>query len=138
LALQSSRSPRARVKYGGGQQLRVDFLHGKYDVVGYVLKYVTKSLVNTVEGKADLSTALLFASNKRLFSMNDLRNRSMLDFHPRVSETSYESKGSAPLSLVESFCREIEINAQDFIMIESDDVVLSLWHDIFGCCCEGG
>lgn len=103
-----------------------------------MLKYVTKSLVNTVEGKADLSTALLFASNKRLFSMNDLRNRSMLDFHPRVSETSYESKGSAPLSLVESFCREIEINAQDFIMIESDDVVLSLWHDIFGCCCEGG
>lgn len=68
------------VKYGGGQQLRVDFLHRRYDGVGYVLKYVTKSLVNTVEGKVDLSTALLFASNKRLFSMNDLRNRSMLDF----------------------------------------------------------
>jgi len=60
--------------------MRVDFLHRRFDAVGYVLKYVTKSLVNTDEDKIDLSTALLFASNKRLFSMNDLRNRSMLDF----------------------------------------------------------
>jgi len=86
--------------------MRVDFLHRKFDAVGYVLKYVTKSLVNTVEGEVDLSTALLFASNKRLFGINDLRNRSMLDFHHRLSETSYEIMGSALLGVVEAFCRE--------------------------------
>ena len=68
------------VKYGGGRQMRVDFLHRNFNAVGYVLKYVTKSLVDMVEGIVDLSTALLFASNKRLFSMNDLRSRRMLDF----------------------------------------------------------
>jgi hypothetical protein len=120
------------VKYGGGQQLRVDFLHEKYDAVGYVLKYVTKTLVNTAEGKADLSTALLFASNKRLFSMNDLRNRSMLDFHHRASETFYIAKGSVPLNLIESFCREMEIDFEDFIIVNPADCSLSLYGDIFG------
>jgi hypothetical protein len=37
------------VKYGGGQQMRVDCLSGSYNGVGYVLKYVTKSLVNSNE-----------------------------------------------------------------------------------------
>jgi hypothetical protein len=126
------------VKYGGGQQLRVDFLHKNYDAVGYVLKYVTKSLVNIAEGKVDLSTALLFASNKRLFSMNDLRNRSMLDFHPRVSETSYEIKGSAFLGLVESYCRENEIPIRDFIVVRPSNDQLSTYQDIFGYFRDGG
>jgi hypothetical protein len=125
------------VKYGDGKQMRVDFLHNGYDAVGYVLKYVTKSLVNTAEGEADLSTALLFASNKRLFSMNDLRNRSMLDFHPRTSET-YEIKGFAPLVPVESFCRETRIDVQDFIVVRLDDDTLALYSDIFGYSCDGG
>ena len=125
------------VKYGGGQQMRVDFLHNGYDAVGYVLKYVTKSLVNTVEGKADLSTALLFASNKRLFSMNDLRNRSMLDFHHRASETSYEIIGSAPLGLVESFCRNIQIELLDFIIIRPADDLLATYQDVFGYMRDG-
>ena len=103
-----------------------------------MLKYVTKSLVNTAEGKVDLSTALLFASNKRLFSMNDLRNRSMLDFHHRVSETSYEIKGSVHLGVVESLCREIEIDVQDFIIVEPDYDQLSIYQDIFGYVSEGG
>lgn len=125
------------VKYGGGKQMRVDFLHRNFDTAGYVLKYVTKSLVNMGEEKVDLSTALLFASNKRLFSMNDLRNRSMLDSHPRASETSYEIKGSAPLSVVDSFCRETEIDIRDFITIKPDNAALSLYHDIFGYFCDG-
>lgn len=125
------------VKYGGGKQMRVDFLHRNFDTAGYVLKYVTKKLVNMGEEKVDLSTALLFASNKRLFSMNDLRNRSMLDSHPRASETSYEIKGSAPLSVVDSFCRETEIDIRDFITIKPDNAALSLYHDIFGYFCDG-
>lgn len=125
------------VKYGGGQQLRVDFLHRKFDAVGYVLKYVTKSLANTTQKEVDLSTVLLFTSNKRLFSMNDLRNRSMLDFHHRVSETFYEIKGSAPLGVVESFCRDIGIEIQDFIIVKPDNDVLVFYHDIFGYSCNG-
>jgi len=79
-----------------------------------------------------------FESNKRLFSMNDLRNRSMLDFHHRVSETFYEIKGSAPLGVVESLCRETEIDVQDFIMIKPDYDVLALYGDVFGYSCDGG
>jgi hypothetical protein len=126
------------VKYGGGQQMRIDFLHRSFDAVGYVLKYVTKSLVNTLEEGVDLSTVLLFSSNKRLFSMNDLHNRSMLDYHPRVSETSYEIRGSVPLGSVESFCLEIGIGVKDFVMVTPDDDVLKLYGDIFGYSCEGG
>jgi len=70
--------------------------------------------------------------------MNDLRNRSMLDFHPRVSETSHEIKGSAPLGVVESFCREIGIDVQDFILIDPDNTVLLPFHVVFGCFSEGG
>jgi hypothetical protein len=70
--------------------------------------------------------------------MNDVRNRSMLDFHPRVSETSYEIKGSAPLGVVESFCRETGIDVQDFMLVEPDDGVLKLYGDILGYSYEGG
>lgn len=126
------------VKYGDGQQMRVDCLSGSYNGVGYVLKYVTKSLVNSAEGKLDLSTVLLFASNKRLFSMNDARNRSMLDYHHRVSETSYEIIGSASFGVVESFCREMEIDVEDFMMVEPSNGVLALYCDVFGYSCDGG
>jgi hypothetical protein len=124
------------VKYGGGQQMRIDSLPGTYNGVGYVLKYVTKSIVNSVGAKLDLSTVLLFASNKPLFSMNDVRNRSMLDLHPRPSETFYEIKGSAPLGVVESFCRENGIVVKDFIFIESDYYQCSMYQDIFGYSAE--
>lgn len=125
-------------KYGGGQQMRVDFLHRNFDSVAYVLKYVTKSLVNTAEGDVDLSTVLLFASNKRLFSMNDLRNRSMLDIHHRASETFYEIKGSVPLGVVESLCREIKIDMEDFITVKPNDDVSALYPDVFGYSYDGG
>jgi len=55
-----------------------------------------------------------------------------------VSETFYEIKGSAPLGVVESFCRETEIDVQDFIIVEPDNTVLFLFPDVFGCYCEGG
>lgn len=126
------------VKYGGGEQMRIDFLHEKFDSVGYVLKYVTKSLVNFAGEKADLSSVLLFASNKRLFSMNDVRNRSMLDFHHRASETFYEIKGSAPLGVIESLCREMEISMGDFITVTPDNDILALYGDIFEYYCDGG
>lgn len=125
------------VKYGGGEQMRVDFLHEKFDSVGYVLKYVTKSLVNFAGEKADLSSVLLFASNKRLFSMNDVRNPSMLDFHHRVSETSYEIVGSAPLGVIESLCREVKIGLEDFMVIKLDNDVLSVYGYIFGYLPDG-
>jgi hypothetical protein len=64
--------------------------------------------VNAVEGEVDLSTVLLFASNKRLFSMNDVRGRGMFDFHNRTSETFYDIRGSAPLGAVRSLCREMK------------------------------
>ncbi len=125
------------VKYGGGQQMRVDCLSGRYNGVGYVLKYVTKSLVNSVEGKMDLSTVLLFASNKRLFSMNDVRNRSMLDF-TKEQVRLYEIKGSAPLGLVESLCREMNVDVGDFVIVEPDNVILALYQDVFGYPYDGG
>jgi hypothetical protein len=62
----------------------------------------------------------------------------MLDFHHRVSETSYEIKGSAPLSVVESLCREIEIEAQDFIIISPGVDILAFYGDVFGYSGDGG
>jgi hypothetical protein len=70
--------------------------------------------------------------------MNDLRNRSMLDFHPRVSETSYEIKGSAPLGVVEAFCREMGIVVQDFLVVEPDYAVILSFTDVFGSSFDGG
>jgi len=128
------------VKYGGGQQMRIDNLHENFNAVGYVLKYVTKTITKSVED-TNVYSALLFASNKRLFSMNDMRNRSMLDFHHRASANSerrYEIEGSIPLGVVEALCREIGIEIEDFILIEPNNVVLLLFPDVFGTCHDDG
>jgi hypothetical protein len=62
----------------------------------------------------------------------------MLDYHHRVSETCYEVRGSAPLGVVESFCRDVAIEVQDFISVEPDNDVLGFYHDISGYYCDGG
>lgn len=62
----------------------------------------------------------------------------MLDLHPRASETSYEIKGSTPLSVVESLCREAMLEIQDFITITPDNDVLSFYGDVFGYSGDGG
>ena len=111
--------------------MRVDLLQRHCDAVGYVLKYATKSLVNAATCDVDLSTVLLFASNKRLFSMNDLRNRSMLDFHHRVSETSYEMKGSVPICVIDSLCKEMGIELEYFMVINPTEEILHLYGDLF-------
>ena len=63
---------------------------------------------------------------------------SIIYFHHRVSETSYEIKGSAPLGVVEAFCREMDIDVQDFLKVEPDCAVLLLFTDVFGCSSDGG
>ena len=62
----------------------------------------------------------------------------IFNFHPRVSETSYEITGSAPLGVVESFCRDAAIDIQDFMIVKPDRDVLDLYHDIFGYSCDNG
>jgi hypothetical protein len=57
----------------------------------------------------------------------------MLDYHHRASETSYDIVGSAHLGIVEAFCREIEIDVQDFIIIRPpESEILMSYRGFFG------
>jgi len=86
-------------KYDIGVQCRFDDIreNKKGDGLSYVLKYVTKSIVN-VEKMENIYSSLLFASNMRLFSMSDVR-RSM-DAAPDVMLDKKDLRATATFEYV--------------------------------------
>jgi hypothetical protein len=109
-------------KYGIGVQCRFKSVEQGREVDGlsYVLKYVSKTITNLEESGDNLYSALLFASNKRLFSIADVRAaldpNPLLEIHHRVSAT-WEFQGSVYASEVKSFCEECGVAFGDFVQI---------------------
>ena len=56
-------------KYGGGEVVYIQECNSSFKGLAYVLKYVNKTM-SSVKSYVELFAALLFASNRRLFSMS--------------------------------------------------------------------
>jgi hypothetical protein len=103
--------------------------------LSYILKYVSKTMTNLKDSTENVYSALLFASNKRLFSIGDARTaltvNPLLDNHHRASAT-WEFQGSVYASELKSSCREYEVAFGDFVQISTGDCDLSSFGHLFG------
>jgi hypothetical protein len=124
-------------KYGIGVQCRFKSVKQGREVDGlsYVLKYVGKTMTNLEESGENAYSALLFASNKRLFSIADVRTdlepSPFLDNHHRVSAT-WEYQGSIYASELEAFCEEEGVAFGDFVKLSTRDINLGYYGHLFG------
>lgn len=94
---------RSVVSRNGGGHVWVRPIQGNLKLVSYVLKYVNKSISGADNKKY---SALLFASNRRLFSVSKgLRVFS----DPKKVKQGFVYRGCVPCSELENLCREEEI-----------------------------
>lgn len=91
-------------KYDIGVQCQFDDIreNKKGDGLSYVLKYVTKSIVNASESTENIYSSLLFASNMRLFSMSDVRRA--MDQDPGVRLDIKDPRATATFEYAGSIC----------------------------------
>ena len=86
------------VNRNNGGHVWVKPIKGSLKLVNYVLKYVNK----TISGKNKKYSALLFATNRRLFSVSrDLR----IFAKPKKKIVEYEYMGCIPISKLNTFCK---------------------------------
>jgi hypothetical protein len=127
-------------KYGGGY-VWVRRIEGKIDAVSYVLKYVNKSIL----GENKTYAALLFASNKRMFSVSSgLRDmlcvrrktidrgiRDILDVRRKIRKQGYAFGGTVEESEVRVFCVEENIAYEDFVRVKITNELLYQYPQLF-------
>ncbi len=103
--------------------------------LSYILKYVSKTMTNLKDSTENVYSALLFASNKRLFSIGDARTaltvNPLLDNHHRVSAT-WEYQGSTYASELRAFCKEEGIAFGDFVKLSTRDINFGYYGHLFG------
>ena len=105
-------------KYGGGY-VWIRPIERSIDAVSYVLKYVNK----TILGEDKIYAALLFASNKRMFSMSrGLRDK--LNVNRRVEKQGYAFRGTVEESEVRAFCNEENLTYEDFVRVKLSTEIL--------------
>jgi hypothetical protein len=96
-------------KYGGGY-VWIKPIVSSIDAVSYVLKYVNKSIF----GEDKTYAALLFASNKRMFSMS----RGLKDLtgaRRAIRNQGYSFRGTVGESEVRAFCDGEGVSYEDFV-----------------------
>jgi hypothetical protein len=98
-------------KYGGGKNCWIRKLENSFDALLYVLKYVNKSLKTTDK----VYSAVLFASNKRLFSMS--RKLQSITRRDKESEKGFEYQGVVNENHLKEFCQEKDIKFSDYVVI---------------------
>jgi len=113
-------------KYGGGY-VWIRPIENRVDAVSYVLKYVNK----TILGEDRTYAALLFASNKRMFSMS-YSLRDMLGVRKKMEKQGYAFRGTIGESEVKAFCVEENIVYDDFVRTEITTEILYLYPQLFG------
>lgn len=124
-------------KYNIGVQCKFRSIEQNKQVNGlsYILKYVSKTMTNLKDSTENVYSALLFASNKRLFSIGDARTalnvNPFLETHHRVSAT-WEYEGSTFASELRAFCDEEGIAFGDFVKLSIRNVDLGFWRCLFG------
>jgi len=112
-------------KYGGGY-VWVRRIEGRIDTVSYVLKYVNK----TVLGEDKTYAALLFASNKRMFSMSQ-GLRDTLGVRRKIRKQGYAFRGTVEESEVRAFCDEERVPFEDFVGTEPTIEMLYQYSQLF-------
>jgi len=112
-------------KYGGGY-VYVKQVAKNLNAVNYVLKYVNK----TILGKNPVYAALLFASNKRIFSMSQSLMR-ILNVKPHPREQGWKFAGVVKKHVVEQFCLEENIPYDNFIRVEVATELLYKYQVLF-------
>ena len=100
-------------KYGGGY-VWIRSLGKDINAVWYVLKYVNKTILH----EERVYAALLFASNKRIFSMSQ-NLMAMLDVRRDRKEQGWTFQGTIDESTVMVFGREENIAFADLIRVEA-------------------
>jgi len=105
-------------KYGGGY-VWIRSLGKNVNALWYILKYVNK----TILGEDKAYAALLFASNKRMFSMSQ-NLLAMLNIKRNRREQCWKFEGTVDESSVKVFCREESVAFEDIIRIEATTEML--------------
>lgn len=96
-------------------------IDGNVNAVRYVLKYVNK----TIRSNDRIYAALLFASNKSMFSMSQ-NPEAMLDIRRARQDAEWSFVGTCHENDLRLFCREQRIEYGDFVKVE---VILELMHE---------
>lgn len=112
-------------KYGGGY-VWIKSVGKGVNAVWYVLKYVN----NTILYEERVYAVLLFASNKRMFSMSQ-NLMAMLDFRRDRKSQGWNFQGTVEESIVMVFCREENIVISDLIKIEARTELLHKYPLLF-------
>jgi hypothetical protein len=121
--------------YGCGPVVYIKRVHSRNNVKmsAYVMKYVNKSL--RIENKR--YSSLLFASNKRLFSMNRAcQNTVQVGIEPREKQ-GFAYVGSVPETVLAGYCDERAISLAPYMILEVEQGDLYGFPELFGTG-EGG
>jgi hypothetical protein len=112
-------------KYGGGY-VWIRPIEKSVATVSYVLKYVNKTILE--EDKTYAS--LLFASNKRMFSMSG-GLRDMLGVRRTVEKQGYAFRGTVEESEIRTFCKEENVCYEDFVSAKPTMEILYQYPQLF-------
>jgi len=112
-------------KYGGGY-VWIRPIEKSIDAVSYVLKYVNK----TILGEDKTYAALLFASNKRMFSMSR-GLRALLDVRCKREKQGFAFGGTVEESEVRTFCTEENVIYEDFVRTKITNEMLYKYPQLF-------
>jgi hypothetical protein len=112
-------------KYGGGY-VWIRPIENRVDAVSYVLKYVNKTILSEDKTYA----ALLFASNKRMFSMSR-GLRDLLDVRCKSEKQGYTFRGTVEESEIRAFCAEENVVYDDFVRAKITNEILYLYPQLF-------
>lgn len=107
-------------KYGGGY-VWVKSINSNINALWYVLKYVNK----TIMGKDRVYAALLFASNKRMFTMSQSL-LTKLNIRRNHRKQGWKFTGTIDENTVKAFYQEENMAFEDFILIK---VTFQLMHE---------
>lgn len=112
-------------KYGGGY-VWVRRIEGRIDAVSYVLKYVNK----TILGEDKTYAALLFASNKRMFSMSQ-GLRDIISSTHTTEKKGYMFGGMVEEAYVREFCSAENVVYNDFVKASVSTEILYRYPQLF-------
>jgi hypothetical protein len=107
-------------KYGGGY-VWVRAINSDVNALWYVLKYVNK----TILGKDKVYASILFASNKRMFSMSQ-NLLTKLNIRRNYKSQGWRFEGTVEESDLKTFCKEEKIVFGDFVKVK---VTFSLMYE---------
>ena len=101
-------------KYGGGY-VWIKSINSNVNALWYVLKYVNKTILS----KNKVYASILFASNKRMFSLSqNLLTR--LNARRNYESQGWEFRGTVEESNLKVFCSEENVIFDDIIRIQAN------------------